>query len=227
MFPVALPVVVGMRLKLVVLTDAETVLKPLATVELSGSGVLLTLASGVVATAVIVEVRLTVTVSRESLDMGVVEATVLLVSAWAVVKTEPIVDGSADRALLGAVEDGSLETTGWPYVTGYPTVAVPTVDVPTEPDVASLVPTSPTAVLEVWLEATSSEGTTVLVVGNEELGVPAAIVVSETSPLAVGVTKSDELKSKGHTVVDTPVVRVTTAVEVAGQSVTVLLQPVI
>jgi hypothetical protein len=77
MFPVALPVVVGMVLKLVVLTDAETVLKPLTTVELSATGVLVTPTSGVVRTAVMVEVRLTVTVSRESLDMGVVEATML------------------------------------------------------------------------------------------------------------------------------------------------------
>lgn len=58
MFPVALPAAVGTVLSLVVLTDTETVPKPLATVEFSASGVLLTLAS------VIVEVRLTVTVSK-------------------------------------------------------------------------------------------------------------------------------------------------------------------
>jgi hypothetical protein len=114
-----------------------------------------------------------------------------------------------------------------PYVTGYPTVAVLAVDVTAGPDMVSLVATSPTAVLEVWLALTASEGTVVSVIVYEKLGVPGAIVVSDTSPLAVGVTKSDELKSKGHTVVDTPVVKVTTAVEVTGQSVTVLSQPVI
>lgn len=137
-----------------------------------------------------------------------------------------IVKGSVNRPLPKVVKEDSLEKTGLPYVTGYPTVAVLVVDVAAGLDMVLLVTTSSIAVLEVWLEVTASGGTTALVVGYEKLGVMGAMAVSETSPLAVEITKSDELKSKGHTVVDTPVVEVTTSVEVAGQSVTVLSQPV-